>query len=63
MDALWRRVPSCSSACMTKTATTLHVIPCGIIAPETSGWFKNEINGLEDLEGLEHAFLSASVLK
>ena len=30
----------------------VKVLPCGVIAPETSGWFKNEINGPEDLEGL-----------
>lgn len=43
----------------------VHVIPCGIIAPETSGWFKNEINGLEDLEGLNMRFfgLGAEVMQ
>ena len=30
--------------------------PCGVIAPETSGWFKNEINGVEDLKGLNMRF-------
>ncbi len=43
----------------------VHVIPCGIIAPETSGWFKNEITGLEDLEGLNMRFfgLGAEVMQ
>ncbi len=43
----------------------VHVTPCGIIAPETSGWFKNEINGLEDLEGLNMRFfgLGAEVMQ
>ena len=43
----------------------VHVIHCGIIAPETSGWFKNEINGLEDLEGLNMRFfgLGAEVMQ
>lgn len=30
--------------------------PCGIIAPETSGWFKNEIATVEDLKGLNMRF-------
>jgi len=29
---------------------------CGVIAPETSGWFKNEINSPEDLKGLKMRF-------
>ncbi|MEM9430601.1 MAG: TRAP transporter substrate-binding protein [Pseudomonadota bacterium] len=43
----------------------VHVIPCGIIAPETSGWFKEEINSLEDLEGLNMRFfgLGAEVMQ
>jgi TRAP-type mannitol/chloroaromatic compound transport system substrate-binding protein len=31
----------------------VHVIPCGIIAPETGGWFKKEINSVDDLKGLK----------
>ena len=31
-------------------------LPCGIIAPETSGWFKKEINSVEDLKGLNMRF-------
>ncbi|MDU8944815.1 TRAP transporter substrate-binding protein [Ovoidimarina sediminis] len=43
----------------------VHVLPCGIIAPETSGWFKNEINSLSDLEGLNMRFfgLGAEVMQ
>lgn len=43
----------------------VHVQPCGIIAPETSGWFKNEINGLDDLQGLNMRFfgLGAQVMQ
>lgn len=43
----------------------VHVVPCGLIAPETSGWFKNEINGVEDLEGLNMRFfgLGAEVMQ
>ena len=43
----------------------VHVTPCGIIAPETSGWFKNEINSVADLEGLNMRFfgLGAEVMQ
>ncbi|MCP5087592.1 MAG: TRAP transporter substrate-binding protein [Rhodobacteraceae bacterium] len=34
----------------------VHVIPCAIIAPETSGWFAKEINSPEDLQGLKMRF-------
>ena len=34
----------------------VKVIPCAIIAPETSGWFANEINSPEDLNGLKMRF-------
>jgi TRAP-type mannitol/chloroaromatic compound transport system substrate-binding protein len=34
----------------------VHVIPCAVIAPETSGWFAKEINGAEDLQGLKMRF-------
>jgi len=30
--------------------------PCGVIAPETSGWFKKEINSVDDLKGLNMRF-------
>ncbi|MCK0122330.1 MAG: TRAP transporter substrate-binding protein [Yoonia sp.] len=43
----------------------VKVLPCGIIAPETSGWFKNEINSAADLEGLNMRFfgLGAEVMQ
>ncbi len=43
----------------------VRVLPCGVIAPETSGWFKNEITTLEDLEGLNMRFfgLGAEVMQ
>jgi TRAP-type mannitol/chloroaromatic compound transport system substrate-binding protein len=43
----------------------VHVTPCGIIAPETSGWFKNEITSVADLEGLNMRFfgLGAEVMQ
>lgn len=43
----------------------VKVLPCGVIAPETSGWFKNEINTLADLEGLNMRFfgLGAEVMQ
>ncbi|NOD93361.1 C4-dicarboxylate ABC transporter [Ruegeria sp. HKCCD4884] len=34
----------------------VHVLPCAIIAPETSGWFATEINSPEDLNGLKMRF-------
>lgn len=34
----------------------VHVVPCAVIAPETSGWFANEINSPADLEGLKMRF-------
>ena len=43
----------------------VKVLPCGIIAPETSGWFKEEIKTLADLEGLNMRFfgLGAEVME
>jgi len=43
----------------------VHTLPCGIIAPETSGWFKKEINTVEDLKGLNMRFfgLGAKVME
>lgn len=43
----------------------VHVQLCGVIAPETSGWFKNEINTVEDLQGLNMRFfgLGAEVMQ
>ena len=39
--------------------------PCGVIAPETSGWFKNEITSMDDLKGLNMRFfgLGAEVMQ
>ncbi len=34
----------------------VKMFPCGIIAPETSGWFKKEINSVADLKGLNMRF-------
>ncbi|WP_370060211.1 TRAP transporter substrate-binding protein [Neptunomonas phycophila] len=43
----------------------VHVIPCAIISPETSGWFKKPIDKPEDLQGLNMRFfgLGASVME
>ena len=34
----------------------VHVMPCAILAPETSGWFATEINTTDDLNGLKMRF-------
>ncbi|MEM8729816.1 MAG: TRAP transporter substrate-binding protein [Pseudomonadota bacterium] len=34
----------------------VKVIPCAVIAPETSGWFATEINSPQDLDGLKMRF-------
>jgi TRAP-type mannitol/chloroaromatic compound transport system substrate-binding protein len=34
----------------------VHVIPCGIIAPETSGWFAKPIQSINDMKGLKMRF-------
>ncbi len=43
----------------------LKSLPCGIIAPEASGWFRNEITSVEDLKGLKMRFfgLGAKVME
>jgi TRAP-type mannitol/chloroaromatic compound transport system substrate-binding protein len=43
----------------------VHPIPCAIIAPETSGWFREPIDDLEDLKGLRMRFygLGARVME
>ena len=40
-------------------------VPCGIVPPEASGWFRNEIKTVEDLNGLKMRFggLGAEVVK
>jgi TRAP-type mannitol/chloroaromatic compound transport system substrate-binding protein len=42
----------------------IYPINCGLISPEASGWFKKEINTLDDLKGLKMRFfgLGASVM-
>jgi len=37
-------------------AHNVHPILCGIIGPETAGWFKNEITTLDDVKGLKIRF-------
>ncbi|RBP83537.1 TRAP transporter substrate-binding protein [Marinomonas rhizomae] len=34
----------------------IHPILCSIIGPETAGWFKEEVNKMEDLQGLKIRF-------
>jgi len=43
----------------------VHVMICGTYAPETSGWFKEEITSLDDLQGLNMRFfgLGAEVMQ
>ena len=43
----------------------VKVLLCGMYAPETSGWFKKEINSMEDLQGLNMRFfgLGAEVMQ
>ena len=43
----------------------IHSIVCGIIAPEASGWFRNEITSVADLRGLSMRFfgLGAKVME
>lgn len=40
-------------------------MPCGLIAPEASGWFRKEIKGPDDLKGLKMRFfgLGANVMQ
>ncbi len=35
----------------------IHAITCAIVPPEGSGWFRKEINSLDDLKGLKMRFL------
>jgi len=43
----------------------IYNIPCAIIPPEASGWFRKEINSVEDLNGLKMRFfgLGAKVME
>lgn len=35
----------------------IHMLPCGILPPESGGWFRKEIKSLDDLKGLKMRFL------
>lgn len=35
----------------------LYMLPCGILPPETAGWFRKEIKTMDDLKGLKMRFL------
>ena len=43
----------------------VEVMPCGVISPEASGWFRKEIKTLDDLKGLKMRFfgLGANVMQ
>jgi len=43
----------------------IHSVTCGVIAPEASGWFKEEIKSVDDLKGLKMRFfgLGAKVME
>jgi TRAP-type mannitol/chloroaromatic compound transport system substrate-binding protein len=45
-----------------KKGIDVHAIPCGLIAPETSGWFSRPIDKPEDLEGLRMRFFGLGAL-
>lgn len=45
-----------------KAGYNVHSIPCGIIAPETSGWFSKAIDKPEDLQGLRMRFFGLGAL-
>lgn len=40
----------------------VHSIPCGILAPETSGWFPRPVERPEDLKGLRMRFFGLGAL-
>ncbi len=40
----------------------VHAIPCGVLAPETSGWFNRPIDKPEDLQGLRMRFFGLGAL-
>ncbi len=35
----------------------IHMLPCGILPPESGGWFRKEIKTLDDLKGIKMRFL------
>jgi TRAP-type mannitol/chloroaromatic compound transport system substrate-binding protein len=43
----------------------LYMMPCGILPPESAGWFRKEIKSLEDFKGLKMRFfgLGAKVME
>ncbi len=43
----------------------IHSVICGVIAPEASGWFREEIKSIDDLKGLKMRFfgLGAKVMQ
>ena len=45
-----------------KAGINVHSIPCGILAPETSGWFSRPIDKPEDLKGLRMRFFGLGAL-
>jgi TRAP-type mannitol/chloroaromatic compound transport system substrate-binding protein len=53
--SLWREM-------YRKKAYRVHSIPCGILAPETSGWFSRPIDKPEDLQGLQMRFFGLGAL-
>jgi TRAP-type mannitol/chloroaromatic compound transport system substrate-binding protein len=52
---------------MAEVAGKYNIVPlnCGIVAPESSGWFRKEIKSTEDLKGLKMRFfgLGANVMQ
>jgi len=52
---LWREMYA-------KKGIDVHAIPCGLTAPETSGWFSRPIDKPEDLEGLRMRFFGLGAL-
>jgi len=40
----------------------VHNIPCGMIPPEASGWFRKEIRSVDDLKGLKMRFFGLGAL-
>lgn len=45
-----------------KKGFNVHSVPCGIIAPETSGWFSKPIEKAEDLQGIRMRFFGLGAL-
>ncbi len=45
-----------------KGGYNIHSIPCGMLAPETSGWFSRPIDKPEDLKGLNMRFFGLGAL-